>query len=641
MPIPVITNFTINDRVPFDTRLVATNSNAMYNMDYPYEGLTIYRTDLKKNFTFNGETWSVSSNGIYGGDGALANSNTVVGFGTVSSTVDTTSSNLTFRSYSGDSGIIYLDLKNTFIRNSEDTNATFNTVSYKTQLNFTNTNGSTVINGPFISYNPYSSFGFGGISFATYDSVNGDVYERMMVEGGQYGLIRFFVEKQPSQGSKSLNIGINNSTSVPFLGYDWWGEDFGGTGSCYMEFENDQLTFYSVTDVIGNPIKTAVFANNFISLNKNVTLTGNLNFSGSLNGTSAATFNIGRGSNGFGFLTDRVALQYGGQRVGFFNSTSFATEKNVLFTNPTTSSNSSSVPLFFLGTRGLIIDNRFNPGANIISEDDMEFTSLASNRINTNTIQSDKITIIKQDSSQRTDNLKPEDARFRIAALSYTSKLSSTDCAYAEYILEPRPHDRIISFYCDSLSFHIAHRFSWYIGKYSPTDANNKADYPANWKKMGVAETGNTDNINVGGGVSSSPFDGEFTLTTDGNSYPCNTNLTSEPSFSNLMYQIRTYSGTVIVPAGSFLKIRFDFPYAWNSNLLTILTQRKPDDYWAYCMSVIFTSQRIGNYSITNDQKELRDKQNGRSEGSQFRKGSDYQYPYEKIISPPSLQTWG
>jgi hypothetical protein len=90
------------------------------------------------------------------------------------------------------------------------------------------------------------------------------------------------------------------------------------------------------------------------------------------------------------------------------------------------------------------------------------------------------------------------------------------------------------------------------------------------------------------------------------------------------------------------LKIRFDFPYQWDSTLLTTLQQRQPNDYWAYCMSVIFTSQRIGNYNITGGQTELRIKQDGTSGATTLRKGSDYQYPYERFVSTTSpLQTWG
>ena len=59
-------------------------------------------------------------------------------------------------------------------------------------------------------------------------------------------------------------------------------------------------------------------------------------------------------------------------------------------------------------------------------------------------------------------------------------------------------------------------------------------------------------------------------------------------------------------------------------------------------MSVIFTSQRIGNYNITGGQTELREKQDGTSGLIPLRKGSDYQYPYEKYTSTSSpLQTWG
>ena len=120
MSIPVITNFSINDTVPFDTRLVATSSASMDNMLYKYAGLTTYRSDLGLNYTYNGSTWVVSSNGIYGGGGNLSG-DTTVNFGTVSATLNSDSNRLTFQSYSGgDSNPNSVRVENYFIRHSSN-----------------------------------------------------------------------------------------------------------------------------------------------------------------------------------------------------------------------------------------------------------------------------------------------------------------------------------------------------------------------------------------------------------------------------------------------------------------------------------------------------------------------------------------
>ncbi len=74
MSISVITNFKVNAYTPIDSRLVATNSAALNEIQYPYEGLTVFTKDRNLNYTYNGSAWQVSSNGIYGGSGSMVGS---------------------------------------------------------------------------------------------------------------------------------------------------------------------------------------------------------------------------------------------------------------------------------------------------------------------------------------------------------------------------------------------------------------------------------------------------------------------------------------------------------------------------------------------------------------------------------------
>jgi len=634
MPIPVITNFSINDTVPFDSRLVATSSVDMNNMLYPYEGLTIYRTDTKLNYTYNGNTWAVSSNGIYGGDGSLSDSNTAVGFGTVSGAVNDLSNALSFRAFSDNTGNNFVDIKNEFVRNESAIDVT--RLSYRSQFRFTESAGSSYLDGPYITYNPKSSSSIvGGISLGTYNEDQGSAYDRIFIEGGSDGLTKFFVDPTPGLSSKTVNIGRNLTTNIPFIGYDWYGEDMAGTGSCFIEFENDQLTLYSY-NLNTNLHKTAVFASSFISFNKNVTLTGNFNFSGNLNGTGV-TFYIGKGTNGFYITNQSVAFTFGNQRIGYYNAQSLYLEKNILVQYPGILTNTSNLPYFYLGIKGKIVDRKFNPNPRIPFENDLDFSYSTGNRIdrtgNTATFPSNTICIYQQVSGDRTDGYPAQDTRFRIAAKGYTSNLSSTvnPPAFVEYVLQPRDYDRIIYFYSDSLTFHIAHRLSWYLGYPSATDEQNGDSIPSQWKKVGVVETGNTDNINTS----------NLIVTTLGNGIGYPTNGSGQPTFASLTYQIRTYSQMVIVPSGSSLKIRLDFPYSWNSTIVDQMLTTLSTDFWGYCQSLVFVSQRIGEYNLSQTEIDIRTKDTGINTTTSRRRGTDYQFPYEWVNRSTGLQKWG
>jgi len=657
MPIPVVTNFTINDRVPFDTRLVATNSNSMYNMSFPYEGLTIYRTDLGKNFTFNGETWSVSSNGIYGGDGQLSSANTIASFGTVSTDGFDTANSLTFRAYSGDNGQNYLDLRTSFIRSSSDVLASYKTVTIESQLFFTEDGGTTaLIPGPFMKYNPYSTLGYGGISFGTFDVDSGESYERLVIEqavGGGYGLIRIYTAKQPQPGGLTFNIGGNWVTGLPWIGYGWNGDEVQDDKGCWLEFNGDQLELWVFNDTIGSR-RMGKFSLTGIELNGNTSVIGGLTVNGNINVSSTGTFNIGRGTDGFGFLTDRVAFQYSNNRIGFYNSSGFVIEKNFSMTQSFIPATSTTIPILTVGAKGRIVDPKFNPDANTSGENDLDFRYYRGARIdrtgkwpgtglpaaNTLLASEDKIAIYQPISTDMNDGRTPQDARFRIAARNYISKIDEQNCAFAEYNLSIKDYDRIITFYSDSLSYHIGHRFSWYLGTYLSSD--NPALEPSRWKKMGVVSTSNINDLNsnpyqlteIGG---ESPTQGQ-----NAGGYPSSTGDAAD--FGGLSYQNSNYSQMVIVPAGTVLKIRFDFPYNWDvSYMMNAIGSLFTEDCWAYAQSVVFVSQRIGNYNLQSTERDIRQKDDSNSGTPVYRRGSDFQWPYERFFDSTNspLQKWG
>jgi len=249
MPIPVITNFTINKTVPFDTRLVATSSEALTNMLYKYEGLTTYRTDTKLNYTYNGSTWAVSSNGIYGGSGNLGTSSTTINFGTFSTTVlNSVSKKLTFKSYTDDSGLYSLRLENYFERHGNG----YSGVSYKSQFIFSENDDQGLYYGSYIMHNPIELFnsGKGGISFGVIQGVLGGQdnielpsYERMRIDGN--GIIRFKPNLIVNDSTKSLNIGVDFTDTRPFIGFNWNGiaPDSGSIAS-YVQFDNSVVSIH-------------------------------------------------------------------------------------------------------------------------------------------------------------------------------------------------------------------------------------------------------------------------------------------------------------------------------------------------------------------------------------------------------------
>jgi len=243
MPISVITNFEVNTYQPIDTRLVATNSAALSEIKFPYDGLTVYTKEQNLNYTYAGAVsgWQVSSNGIYGGSGSIVG-DTDVNMGSVGSSTNDKSYELILSASSSQDRVQYAT---SFIRN----NATddYDTIEVKNQVRFLdNTRG--LINGPYISYNKNDSKK-GIISFGTPDKNLSTTVERLRIEPdstNNNGAIVMI----PSTSSMPMYFS-QNSTYNTFIGYNWNGAQqyITGTSSSIISFLNGEISFLNVDNV--------------------------------------------------------------------------------------------------------------------------------------------------------------------------------------------------------------------------------------------------------------------------------------------------------------------------------------------------------------------------------------------------------
>ena len=617
MPIPVITNFSINDTVPFDTRLVATSSTSMDNMLYKYAGLTTYRSDLGLNYTYDGSTWAVSSNGIYGGSGNLSSANTIVNFGTVSTALNDLSKYFTFKTYTDGFGDVHLDLENYFIRNADGSN--HYDVSYKSQLMFNDDVSSEYYPGPYIMYNPKVLFnsGRGGISFGTLnESQVYTVYERMRIDGN--GIIRFKPNATVDETTKSVNIGIDSTNTRPFIGFNWNGSDVDtGTDASYVQFNDSVVSIHNFSSTTGGT-HSAIFSKGLVRINGALSVSGDLNFRGDIlySGINT-TFYIGRDRTGLYFNSGQnyVSLTYLNtttkviHQVLNYNDSNVVSYKDFVVSPSSTGTSSSSYPIFQLNSRGSYWDFIFNPNKDVSDdENDNKWYELKRNGSITTLgdVVRYKVNIYKQQKTDRIDGTEPQDARFRIAPWDYSSDInfSNDGPASIEYYVKSKSYDRIFYFYSDSYSIYMAHELSWYLGYLSNQDISDNKTIPSLWKKIGRVETGNKDNINnsyqIGGGYPGGEGAIDFSVFTS--------------------YQVRTYSHSVVVPAGMFFKFRLYFPYSFTGSLV----QELPATIWDYCQSLVFTVLRSGRYTLGNSTRSLQGVQEGISG-----KGSDYTEPID------------
>lgn len=513
MPIPVITNFSINDSVPFDTRLVATSSDSMTNMLYKYAGLTTYRTDLGLNYTYNGSSWAVSSNGIYGGSGNLSSVNTTVGFGTVSTSLNNLSKYFTFKTYTDNSGEVHLDLENYFIRNTSGTS--HYDVSYKSQLMFNDDAANENYPGPYIMYNPKALFssGRGGISFGTLNEIDYLPYERMRIDGN--GIIRFKPNATVGDSTKSVNIGIDSTNTRPFIGFNWNGSTVDdGTDASYVQFNDSVFSIHNFSSATGT--HSAIFSKGLVRINGGLEVTG-----GTISTNKNISFGAADGgvyfvsSNGNGMKYDSSVKNY----------VALTYRANTQINDILTWNNSQITllrPIIATGSATLTTYNTFNARYQ---------TNIWDSDFNTDKVDSDWVASGLSGDSAR----QGETTNTVLVALSTTNQFKdfiftikspyTNRTAKMAYSLTYKPYDRYLYFYNDGTNVitHNVEMFLLAVGL-DPTDANN-------WVKVGFITNGNQHNWNQGLGI-------------------INTN-----------YQVKYYSQSLIIPANMIFKIKFSFPY--------------------------------------------------------------------------------
>ena len=538
MPISVITNFSINDSVPFDTRLVATSSTSMTNMLYKYAGLTTYRSDLGLNYTYNGSSWAVSSNGIYGGSGNLS-SDTIVNFGTVSASPLTSDSNrLTFQSYSGgDSNPNRVRVENYFIRHSSN----FSGISYKNQLILSENDGQGLYNGPYIMYNPKPLFngGIGGISFGvlagTLDPEETPSYERMRIDGN--GIIRFKPNATVDETTKSVNIGIDSTNTRPFIGFNWNGSTVDdGTDASYVQFNNSVFSIHNFSSTTGT--HSAIFSKGLVRVNGALEVTG-----GNISTNKSISFGAADGgvyfvsNNFFGIKVDNQKLYAAlmarsTQTLGNQFPQPITVEiikydkDSITLLKPTSTTQSSTFTTY--GTFNAryvtnIWDNNFDP----FLESAWDVSTLDGDNVGQEET-SDTILVSPEESTTAPVGSGFYDFLFTAKA-PYT-----TPTAKSSWVLYPISYDRYLYFYNENEVSPISHLVEWFLLNGELEDSSE------NWVKIGRYENGNKDNYN-----------------TDGFSSVTN-------------YQTRFYSHSVLIPANMYFKISFVFNKRFNSAFIGV-----------------------------------------------------------------------
>lgn len=239
MSISIITNFKVNTYEPIDDRLVATNSSALSTIPFPYEGLTVYTKQEKLNYTYNGQSWQVSSNGIYGGSGSLVG-DTDINTGVVLSILNSISNDFILSaSSSNDSRVKYI----TRFRRNENNGSDYETVEVLNQIRYLD-GFSGDLQGPYISFNK-QDIKKGIISFGTptRNIQNNIVVERLRIEP----------DSTNNQGAIVLSPGTYSppfyfsqmSNGNAFLGFNWDGTsrvNF-GTGSSEIRFNGGRIQF--------------------------------------------------------------------------------------------------------------------------------------------------------------------------------------------------------------------------------------------------------------------------------------------------------------------------------------------------------------------------------------------------------------
>jgi hypothetical protein len=550
MPIPVITNFSINDTKPLDDRTVATGSESMNGIYFKYPGLTVYRSDLKKNYQWDGTSWNLLGSGIYGGNGGLPNdvyvdmtANSTQRDPNVWDTSEYTDyQHLNFVFSASASGTQRSYLKNYFSNKSGGVDAK----SFEYVMAFDTTSSLFSSNFSSIRFNSYdlsNNNNHGGIAISTSNLVNTSNSVRFQVEGN--GIIRF----RPSASLPSfLNVSSNSTNTAFNFGNNWDGSSktTSTLASSYIEFKSEEISIFNANAATALPTKTLTISPTQVTSTKNIVVTS---FPGSVELTlgglrqqavatpSGNSFAVSNFLYLFYKTTTNIDLMR-------FSSTGIRVEKTmeigspfIYATTPVTTGNTTAALFTYGPLYARYYTSMWDQFFVADPEDnDWEFKPLESD--NTSDVQdrgmkTEQVRVVKDTISGQT-----QDCYFVIIPRSY----SVLDRSRSVWDLDRKNYDRIVYFHYDHLkgseapffpdlmvSQNLPFQLTWYL-THEPYNSQDEQDGTfRRWKKIGKVETfsiGDYDFEQSGVGVS--PF----------------------------------FSQQVLVPAGMSLRFIFNFPYS-------------------------------------------------------------------------------
>jgi hypothetical protein len=227
--ISIITNFDLQQAVPIDSRLVATNSTARLSTPYPYVGLKVYQTDNQLTYTYIGNNnWIVEERGgIYGGSGSLIG-DTFVDFGTTSNTVGSQSYDLVWKT---DADILTKSyLYNNFVRHTIEPTLGFRGTEFRQQFKYFN--GSSIVDSAFISFNPVRpDTRPGALAFSTGFGASLKESLRISTDGkvgiGTIDPKEYFQIGTPSNSSSLAQPLVIHRGGSSVIGYNWYYNNIG------------------------------------------------------------------------------------------------------------------------------------------------------------------------------------------------------------------------------------------------------------------------------------------------------------------------------------------------------------------------------------------------------------------------------
>jgi hypothetical protein len=228
--ISIISNFDLNQTVPLDSRLVASNSTARDAIQYKYDGLKVYQLSDGKSYLWNGVTWSIDGNGIYGGSGSLLG-NTEISLGNIGGSVNDTSYSLSQKGQAN-TNVVYFE--NEFSRHTGAVSSNeWLGLEYKQQFKYYN--GTTLYESAYIAYNPIDpNSKRGGISFNTGDGTSYTLSEKMRITpDGKIGINTNDPKGDLQIGTSSvifkpIVIHTKSIGNIATIGHNWYPS---GTGT--------------------------------------------------------------------------------------------------------------------------------------------------------------------------------------------------------------------------------------------------------------------------------------------------------------------------------------------------------------------------------------------------------------------------